>query len=410
MKLYVFDDRAADSWRPFSLTRPTGEVRFGSQTLRARIERWAMLPATASLTRTWLADFTERGAPSAGPRDGPQTGDGVLLMCSRFVPHDDAPSPDLTAADGPVLFVCRDQIAGLLIPKGGELPDSDWMLDPFEPGGATTVHVPGRMLDSVWHLVEFGPERLLHDVRRAAEGSDSAPNLPDGVHLLGDGPVVLGENVTLEPGVVLDTRRGGVMLGSRSEIRTGARIEGPFAADADCRLLGGDYVCVSAGVRSHLRGELEATTTFGFVNKAHDGFLGHSVVGRWVNLGALTTNSDLKSTYGSVTIGGPDARVDTGLLKFGCLLGDHVKTAIGTLLTTGTVVGAGATVFGDRAPGQWVAPFAWGATGSAGSYELERFLVTAKRVFRRRDLEIDDQIRSWLSGCWRQAVEEMKTG
>ena len=406
MKLYLFDDRAADSWRPFSLTRPTGEVRFGSQTLRARIEHWATLPATASLTRSWLADFTEHGAPPALPRELSPDGDGALLMCSRFVPHDDTPSPDLAAADGPVLFICRDQIAGMLIPEGGEFPDSEWMLDPFEPAGAKTIQLQGRMLDSVWHLVAFGPERLTKDVRRAAEGFDAAPDLPPGVYLLGDGPVVLGEDVTIEPGVVLDTRRGGVVLGSRSEVRAGARIEGPFAADADCRLLGGAYVCVSAGVRSHLRGELEATTTFGFVNKAHDGFLGHAVVGRWVNLGALTTNSDLKNTYGSVTIGGPDGKQDTGLLKFGCLLGDHVKTAIGTLLTTGTVVGAGASVFGDQAPGQWVAPFAWGATGSAGSYDLEKFLITAERVFRRRDVEVDDQVRSWLSSCWRRAVDE----
>lgn len=409
MKLFLFDDRAADAWQPFSLTRPTSEVRFGSLTLRARIERWAKLPATASYTRSWLADFTEPGAPPAVPRDRSPTGGGALLMCSRFVPHDDAVSPDFQTADGPVLFICRDQIAGMLIPEGGELPDSRWMLDPVEPAGSKTVEVPGRMLDSVWQLVAFGSERLLRDVQRSADGADAAPDLPAGVYLLGDGPIVLGHDVTLEPGVVLDTRRGGIALGNRSEIRAGARIEGPFAADSDCRFLGGDYACVSAGVHSHLRGEIEATTTFGFVNKAHDGFLGHAVVGRWVNLGALTTNSDLKNTYGSVTMGSPDGKVDTGLLKFGCLLGDHVKTAIGTLLTTGTVVGAGASVFGDRSPGQWVAPFAWGATGSAGSYDLDRFLITVERVFRRRDFEVDDQVRAWLTSCWQQAVDEVNT-
>lgn len=410
MKLFLFDDRAADAWRPFSLTRPTGEVRFGSLTLRARIERWAKLPATASYTRSWLADFSEQDAPPAVPRDRSPTGGGAaLLMCSRFVPHDDAVSPDFQTADGSVLFICRDQIAGMLIPEGCELPDSRWMLDPVEPAGSKTVEVPGRMLDSVWQLVAFGPERLLRDVQRSADGADAAPDLPTGVHLLGDGPVVLGHDVTLEPGVLLDTRRGGIALGNRSEIRAGARIEGPFAADSDCRFLGGAYACVSAGVHSHLRGEIEATTTFGFVNKAHDGFLGHAVIGRWVNLGALTTNSDLKNTYGSVTMGGPDGKVDTGLLKFGCLLGDHVKTAIGTLLTTGTVVGAGASVFGDRSPGQWVAPFAWGATGSAGSYDLDRFLITVEKVFRRRDFEVDDQVRAWLTSCWQRAVDEVNT-
>jgi UDP-N-acetylglucosamine diphosphorylase/glucosamine-1-phosphate N-acetyltransferase len=410
VKLFLFDDQVADTWRPFSLTRPTGEVRFGSMTLRERIERWAKLPATASLSRPWLADFAEIGAPPSVPRDRSRVGGGVLLMCSRFVPHDDALSPDYTAIEGPVLFTCRNQIAGILIPEDGEAPDGSWMLDPVELVGARTVELPGRMLDAVWQLVEFGPERLLKDVRRTAHESAPRQDLPSGVHVLGKGPVILGRDANLEPGVLLDTRQGGIVVGDRTEVRAGARIEGPFAADNDCRILGGSYSCVSAGVRSHLRGELEATTTFGFVNKAHDGFLGHAVVGRWVNLGALTTNSDLKSTYGTVTMGGHGGSEDTGLLKFGCLLGDHVKTAIGTLLTTGTVVGAGASLFGELSPGQWVPPFAWGTTGEVCSYDLERFLITTERVLSRRDVETGDQVRAWLSSCWHQAIDEANAG
>lgn len=410
MKLFLFDDRLADAWRPFALTRPIGEVRFGSLTLRARIERWAELPAAASFTRSWLADFTEHGAPPAVPRDQRPDGGGALLMCSRFVPHDDAPSPGSYSAAGPVLFVCRGEIAGYLAPASGDLPDGDWMLDPGEPAGAEIVELPGRMLASVWHLVEFGIERLIQDVRRTAADRTGTPDLPTGVHVLGNGPIVFGSDVTLEPGVVLDTRRGGVVLGDRVEVRTGARIEGPFVADDDCRFLGGAYSALSAGEHSYLRGEIEATTTFGFVNKAHDGFLGHAVVGRWVNLGALTTNSDLKNTYGPVALGGPQGSESTGLLKLGCLLGDHVKTAIGTFLTTGTVVGAGASVFGDRSPGPWVAPFAWGADGAVGSYDLERFLITTNRVFQRRGAEVDDRVRAWLAACWQQAVDEAGTG
>ncbi len=411
MKLFLFDDRLADAWRPFALTRPIGEIRFGSLTLRARIERWAESSATASFTRAWLTDFSEPGAPPAVSRaQAPDGGGATLLMCSRFVPHDDAPSPGSIATDGPVLLLCRGQIAGYLARASGDVPDGDWLLDPVEPAGVQTVELPGRMLDSVWNLVEFGPERLMQDVRRAAADRTGTPDLPTGVYVLGDGPIVFGADVTLEPGVVMDTRRGGVVLGDRVDVRAGARIEGPFAADADCRLLGGDYTAVSAGVHSYLRGEIEATTTFGFVNKAHDGFLGHAVVGRWVNLGALTTNSDLKNTYGPVALGGPLGSEGTGLLKLGCLLGDHVKTAIGTLLTTGAVVGAGASVFGDRSPASWIPPFAWGADGAVGSYDLDRFLITTNRVFQRRGVEVDDRVRGWVTACWQQAVDEAGTG
>ncbi|MFQ5529330.1 MAG: putative sugar nucleotidyl transferase, partial [Gemmatimonadota bacterium] len=306
MKLFLFDDRAADAWRPFALTRPIGEVRFGARTLRARIEDWAGQPAVGAFTRPWLAEFSERDAPPAWPR-GPVPADGeLLLMCSRFVPHDESPFPGRPASGAAVVLVCREEIAGCIIPAGGEIPDGAWMLDPAELAGAETVEVPGRMLDRVWSLVEFGRERLQRDVRRARAERSGETRLPTGVHQLGDGPVIFGDDVTLEPGVVLDTRQGGVVLGDRSEVRSGARIAGPCVTDADCRLLGGSYDGLSAGVHSYLRGEVENTITLGYVNKAHDGFIGHAVIGRWVNLGALTTASDLKNTYGPVSLGDPD--------------------------------------------------------------------------------------------------------
>ena len=409
MRLFLFDDRLADAWQPFALTRPVGEIRFGAMTLRERIEGWAGQSAEASFTRPWLSEFCELDAPPALPRGAVPGRGPLLLMCSRFVPYGEAPSPNFSEPDGPVVFVCRGQIAGCMIPAGEDVPDGDWMMDPVDLDGADTIELPGRMLGSVWNLVEFGPERLERDVRGlAVERTQTA--VPSGVHVLGDGPVVLGHGVTLEPGVVLDTRRGGVALGDRSEVRSGTRLAGPFAADVDCRLLGGSFAGVSAGARSYLRGEVEDTTTLGFVNKAHDGFLGHAVIGRWVNLGALTTNSDLKSTYGAISLGGPGGPIETGLIKLGCLLGDHVKTAIGTLLTAGTVVGAGASIFGERSAGKWVAPFSWGTGAAAGSYELPSFLNTVERVLARRDVEADDRVRAWLSACWQRAVDEAGAG
>jgi UDP-N-acetylglucosamine diphosphorylase/glucosamine-1-phosphate N-acetyltransferase len=405
MNLYLFDDRKADAWRPFALTRPIGELRFGALTLRERIERWAEIRATGALTRPWLTDFSETGAPPAHARDSLSESAPTLLVSSRFVPHDERSPIPLEVAGETTLLLCRDEVAGCLVPAGAELPDEAWMLDPGPLPGASTAEVPGRMLESVWQLVEFGPERLARDLARMGKGIAHA-DLPAGVYRMGTGPVVLSDGVVIEPGVVFDTSEGGVALGTGTVVRAGARLQGPIATGPDCRLLGGAYSGVSAGARSYLRGEVEASTTLGFVNKAHDGFLGHAVVGRWVNLGALTTNSDLKSTYGAVSLGGPDGPVATGLQKLGCLIGDHAKTAIGTLLTTGTVVGAGASIFGREAPERWAAPFSWGTGGSACSYDLERFLTTAATVLERRGVEPTEQVRSWLSACWQQAGKD----
>jgi len=403
VKLVLFDDATADAWRPFSLTRPTGEVRFGAMTLRGRIEAWAGQDAEATLTRPWLGSFRETGAPPARPRvDAPQ-GD-LLLVSSRFVPAG-TPPPEVLEARRPVMLVCRGAVVGCRLPAGAERPDADWLLAPEPIDGAREIAVSGRLLGGVWQLVEHGPERLARDVEAAAVAEGGGAPTPPGVHHLGNGPLVLGEGVFIEPGVLLDTRDGGIALGAGAVVRTGARLMGPIAVAADTRLLGGSYACLSAGPRCTLRGELEETTAFGYVNKAHDGFIGHAVLGRWVNLGALTTNSDLKNTYGSVSLGGPEAPVETGLMKLGCLLGDHVRTGIGTLLNTGTVVGAGATLFGDRMPPKWVPPFAWGGDGAASSYRLDGFLETAATVLGRRDVEADDRTRDWWSACWHRAAE-----
>lgn len=406
MKLVLFDDATADRWRPFSLTRPIGEVRFGAMTLRARIEAWADRLADLALTRPWLAEYAEAGAPPAAPRaDAPQG--ELLLISSRFVPEGEPPL-EVEEARRPVVLTCRGAVVGYRLPAGADRPDAAWFADPSEIDGAREVDVPGRLLGGVWQLVEFGPERLARDVDEAARlrGLDLGPETPSGVYRLGDGPLVFGDGVTIEPGVLLDTRRGGIVLGDGCEVRSGARLTGPLVADEGCRLLGGEYSTVSAGPGCNLRGELEETTCFGYVNKAHDGFIGHAVIGRWVNLGALTTNSDLKNTYGPVSLGGPDGPIETDMLKLGCFLGDHVRTSIGTLLNTGTVVGAGASLFGDRMPPKWVPPFAWGADGDAGSYRIDDFVETAATVLGRRDVDADPGVRSWWRDCWEQVAED----
>jgi UDP-N-acetylglucosamine diphosphorylase/glucosamine-1-phosphate N-acetyltransferase len=200
--------------------------------------------------------------------------------------------------------------------------------------------------------------------------------------------------------VLFDTRHGGVRLDDGVEVRAGARVAGPVHVGAGSRLLGGAFEALSAGPRCNLRGEIEETVILGYTNKAHDGFLGHAYLGSWVNLGAMTTNSDLKNNYGPVRLGSRDGGVETGLMKLGCLIGDHVKTAIGTMIITGTVVEAGANLFGDSRPPKWIRAFAWGHSPDAPAYDRRAFIDTALLVMQRRQIEPDDRTRAYLAACW----------
>ena len=182
-------------------------------------------------------------------------------------------------------------------------------------------------------------------------------------------------------GVGRDRRGGrGAAAAPGSRVRsTSDRARGCWAASSGARCSG-----PSAGCAARSRPPCSWATR----NKAHDGFVGHSVVGHWVNLGAGTTTSNLKNTYGAVRLEVAGTRIETGRSNLGTLFGDHAKTAIGTMLATGTVVGAGANVFGAATPPKYVPPFAWGCAGERVTED--GFLRVAERVMARRDVAWPD--------------------
>ena len=407
MKLYLFDDRVADDWHPYSLTRPVSELLYGTLLLRERLERFAGRPVTALLSRAWLQQFQEPAAPAVFARDEKLPEDERLLLSSRFGPG--ARARFEGRGDTPVLLVTDDEIVGCYLPQGHRGPEPGWLEAPGGPAGPgdwVERQVDGGCVNAVWRLVAENPGRLEADLAAEAAFRGGVEQLPQGTWRAGDAPLMLGADVRVEPGVLFDTRHGPIRLADGVEVRAGSRLEGPLHVGRDTILLGGSIGTSSIGPVCRLRGEIEESVILGHSNKAHDGFLGHSYVGRWVNLGAMTTNSDLKNNYGPVRLGSPSGPVETGLTKLGCLLGDHVKTAIGTRINTGTVVGAGANLFGDSIPPAWVRPFAWGSDPAGPLFELDRFLSLAKRVLERRGVEYDDQTDAWLAACWKAGAGE----
>jgi hypothetical protein len=151
----------------------------------------------------------------------------------------------------------------------------------------------------------------------------------------------------------------------------------------------------SIGDVCKVRGEVSHTIFLGHCNKGHDGFVGHSYLGRWVNLGAGTTTSNLKNTYGPVALWTPAGVRDTGQQFLGTFFGDHAKTGIGMRLNTGSVLGAGAMVY-DRMPPKYVAPFSWGNGEPYGAFEAEKFVTVAERMMARRQVPLTERARRQL--------------
>ena len=381
-RLLLFDDPLARGWQPFALTRPAGELLFGTETLRARCERVLGIACEGHLVGRALLGFEEPGAPpclvAAELRDD---GDR-LVVSSRFVADE---TPDAWPA-GPAVLVAGATPVGVRVPHRERLPGG--LEAGHYPEDWPRVAVAGTVLDTVWELMAANRERLRADGARFPE-SDS----PGGVHRVGDGAISISPGATVEAGVVLDTTDGPIMVGPGARVRAPCRVCGPAWIGRGSTILGGELAGVSIGPACRIRGEVESSVVLGHANKAHDGFLGHSILGRWVNLGAMTSNSDLKHSYGTVRARVDGRAVDTGLLKAGCLLGDHVRTGIGTLLDAGTVVGAGTSLLGGRPVPKSVPPFSWGAGADLAEHDIERFLRTAGVVMRRRGLTLTAGMR-----------------
>jgi UDP-N-acetylglucosamine diphosphorylase/glucosamine-1-phosphate N-acetyltransferase len=217
--------------------------------------------------------------------------------------------------------------------------------------------------------------------------------------VLGDHPIVIVEGdakTVIEPHVVFDASGGPILVQPGAHIRAFSRIAGPCYIGRDVNVLGGDIAASSIGDVSKVRGELTNSVFIGHSNKGHDGFVGHSYLGRWVNLGASTVTSNLKNTYGPVALWTPSGVRDTGMQFLGTLFGDHVKTGIGLRLTTGTVLGCGANVYGSMPP-KAVAPFSWGDGEPYDTYRPDKFAETAARVMSRRHVELSDRARRHLA-------------
>ena len=398
--LYLFEDRRARRWAPFSLTRPAGELLFGCLTLRERAEHIFGMKCQGHLSRHALVGFDEPDSAPTVSLDELPEGTRQIIISSRAAPD----FQDIELPDEPAWITVNGIPAGWVLPPGTEPPSELALRDPsINPGYSKVLELQGEIIEYPWTLLAQNPARIQTDI----ETLWPQHSVPDGSVLIGDGAVSLGSGAKVEPGVVFDTRHGPIRLAENTRVEGPARLTGPLFIGPESVIYGGRVGTSSIGPVCHLHGEVSDSVFIGFSNKSHSGYIGHSLVGRWVNLGAYTTNSDLKNNYGPVRVWTPEGYIDTGQIKVGCFLGDHVKTGIGMTLNTGTVVGAGSNLFGNVMPSSKVPAFSWGSGDHLARHRLPEFLATAKQVMARRKIELTPGVVRVLEKAWKRTAERL---
>ncbi|UCH85357.1 MAG: hypothetical protein JSW50_06620, partial [Candidatus Latescibacterota bacterium] len=217
-----------------------------------------------------------------------------------------------------------------------------------------------------------------------------------GVKMVGEDNVVIGEGVVVKPGVVLDASSGPIFINDGASIMANAMVLGPAYIGRSSLVKSGAKILegTSIGDVCKIGGEVDETIFGDYSNKQHDGFLGHSYIGEWVNIGAGSNNSDLKNNYSAVRMWSAGTARETGRQFLGLIMGDHTKAGIGTLFNSGTVVGFNCNLYGSEMVQKFVPSFSWGHGSEMVEYQLEKAMLTAQVVMERRNIKFSDAHKS----------------
>ncbi len=394
-RLLIYDD-GQGHWGPMTDLRPVFEIRTGALTHRQRIERKLDRIADAVIVPEALADLVAENESAA--EVNPALGDGSWLIIngrwSGIVAGDrvrDLPlGRGLIQEDGQVVALHLDRgHATALINSGFQ----------SIPEGAAIERLPENvLLERPWHILDELDMTLRDDL----DGFDlPCPRVEEhGAAAFGDHKVMIAPDVVLQPRVVFNTQLGPIVIDHGAMIGALSVLEGPCYIGRDC------VVNCQTHIRPHtvvgpvckVAGEISHTVIQGYSNKGHHGYLGHSLVGQWVNLGAATNASNLKNTYGEIRIeleeDHPEA---TGRIYHGPILGDYTRTAIGTRLLTGSCIGTGSMIARSVYCPKSVDRFSFVTDSGIERYDIDKFLATARVMMARRGRDLTPSLEARLN-------------
>jgi UDP-N-acetylglucosamine diphosphorylase/glucosamine-1-phosphate N-acetyltransferase len=402
MRLCVFEDAAVSNLDPLTLTRPAFDLWCGAASLLQQHVRHFGATDTAALVRPELSALCRQAHPQLAVNDAAWLRKGpAVLVNARWLPPAESPG-DLTSYR---VAVVGDQVAYAVLPPEDLTDCTPQTIDaclarwrkarPQVAAGGTLIAYP-------WDLVEHNGAALRQQLASRLQGLRS-PRTADYTLVGPEDQLFVGPDARVEPLVFLDTTHGPIVIERGALVKAFSRIEGPCYIGADTWVLSAQVSGSTIGPVCRIGGEVEASIVQGHSNKAHEGFLGHSYLGEWVNLAAGTQISDLRNDYKPVTMTVAGKKVETGLMKVGSFLGDHAKSGINTLVNTGTVGGAFCQLFpSNLLPPRFVPPFCIFARGQLQEGPpVEALLDTARTVMGRRKLELSStqaDFYRWLHG------------
>jgi UDP-N-acetylglucosamine diphosphorylase/glucosamine-1-phosphate N-acetyltransferase len=376
MNCILFDDVTWTNLLPLTFTRPVCESRVGilkiSEKWQKRFSEHISYLTKDYLSVKYPASFSEEN----------------YLINGSVLPDDELVKRINSLKHGQVLTCGQVVVAALLdAEQSSKFNPAD--IDHYEKIDAPFSFCK---IDYPWDIFTYNEQAINQDLELLIKGRKSSP-------ISSTNQVLFPERIFIEEGAtvefsILNAQNGPIYIGKEAEIMEGCMVRGPLAlCDHAVLKMGAKvYGATTIGPYCKVGGEINNSVLFAYSNKAHDGFLGNAVLGEWCNLGADTNNSNLKNNYVQVKVWnyGKERFIDSGLQFCGLIMGDHSKTAIGTMFNTGTVVGVNANIFGAGFPRNFVPSFSLGGPGGFTTFGISKAFEVAREVMSRRHLQLSD--------------------
>jgi UDP-N-acetylglucosamine diphosphorylase/glucosamine-1-phosphate N-acetyltransferase len=366
MNYILFDEpEVRERLLPFTLTRPVCDIRVGILTIR---EKWEYELKQGVLVKTEEYLSKKHSYKVSSKEEKTWINASVL--------------PHRAIAKSIMLLRAKEALwyKNMLIAYRGELNNIkiDWRGEDISK------------LEHIWDIFTLNGREIEADFNRLARGKKNT---------LSETNTLIGKNIFAEKGAkalcaILNSEAGPIYIGKNAEIMEGAVIKGPVAICEGAVIKAGAkiYGDTTIGPYCKVGGEVSNSVIFGYSNKAHDGFIGNSVIGEWCNLGAGTNTSNLKNNYSIVSVYDyrKKKQIATGLTFCGLMMGDHSKCSINTMFNTGTITGVCANIFGAGFPPKYIPSFSWGGASGFELYDFSKAMETAEKVFERRHKKLDN--------------------
>ena len=405
MNIVIYEDDGWKDLQPLSLTRPVWELRCGIAALEEKIR--AMFPGERFdySCRDHIAPLVKKRRP--GSTVNRTLSGETLFLSGRTIYYN---RDDLSHFEKDTALYAEERMVGFYLRN-----PVDHNHNQFTENAERILHtIPRRDINAEiiaypWDLVEKTRHQIPADLKNMKGLTEADPEefKRTGVHIISGEGVFLDGEVSIAPGVVLDSSQGPIYLGTGVKIMPNAVIIGPAAIGEGSMIKIGAkiYPGTSIGPVCKIGGEVEESVIHAHSNKQHEGFLGHAYIGEWCNIGAGTENSDLKNNYTPVKVQLNDKVVDTGSLFIGLFMGDHSKTGINTTFNTGTVMGAASMAFGAGFQPRFIPSFRWSDGRKLLKPGFKKTIDTARVVMSRRNIELTDEEVSILKHIFENSAE-----